>query len=84
MAIKLTIEEIDKIQEYINNNTCPFDYKCYKNGFEDLSGVLVDLGGNIIECLDDNANRCNHSLPFGSSFLCACSLRQYIAKHFHK
>lgn len=84
MPIKLTIEEIDEIQEYISKNKCPFDFKCYKNGFEGLSGVIVDLQGNIVECLDENVSECHHSLPFGSSYLCSCPLRRYIAKHFHK
>jgi hypothetical protein len=84
MAIKLTIEEIDEIQEYISKNKCLFDFKCYKNGFKDLSGVIVDLQGNIIECLDNNAKRCNHSLSFGSDFLCTCPLRRFIAKRFRK
>ena len=84
MPIKLTIEEIEEIQKYISQNKCPFDFKCYKNGFEELSGVIVDLEGNIVECLDENAEKCHHSLRFGSGFLCACPLRHYIAKHFRK
>ena len=84
MPIKLTIEEIDEIQEYISKNKCPFDFKCYKKGFEELSGVIVDLQGNIVECLDENAKQCHHSLPFGSGFLCACPLRRFIAKRFGK
>ena len=84
MPITLTIEEIEEIQKYISQNKCPFDFKCCKKGFEDLSSVIVDLEGNIVECLDENAKKCHHSLPFGSSFLCACPLRRYIAKHFRK
>ena len=84
MPIKLTPEEIDEIQEFVNQCDCPSDFKCYKKGFEDISGVIVDLEGNIIECLDENANKCHHSLPFGSDYLCTCPLRRYIAKHFHK
>ena len=84
MDIKLTTEEIDEIQEYISKNTCPFDFKCYKSGFKDLSGVMVDLDGNIIECLDENAKQCERSLPFGSGHLCTCPLRRYISKHFNK
>jgi hypothetical protein len=84
MVIKLTVEEIDEIQEYISKNTCPFDFKCYKSGLEDVSSVMVDLRGNIIECLDENAKQCQRSLPFGSDHLCTCPLRRYIAKHFGK
>lgn len=84
MPIKLTIEEIDEIQEYIRKNKCPFDFKCYKKGFEELSGVKLDLKGNIVECLDEDAKKCCHSLRFGSGFLCTCPLRRYIAKRFNK
>jgi hypothetical protein len=45
---------------------------------------MVDLNGNIIECLDENAKQCERSLPFGSGHLCTCPLRRYIAKHFGK
>lgn len=82
--IKLTIEEIDEIQEYISKHKCPFDFKCYKSGFEDVSGVMVDINGNIIQCLNENAGQCQQSLPFGSGNLCTCPLRRYIAKHFGK
>ncbi|MHC5119936.1 MAG: hypothetical protein ACYSO7_00195 [Planctomycetota bacterium] len=67
--IKLTTEEIDEIQDYISKNSCPFDF---------------NLDGNIIECLDENAKKCERSLPFGSDHLCTCPLRRYIAKHFNK
>ena len=88
MDVKLTKDEIDEIAKIFSEQECPFDFKCYKSGFEDLCGAalgpILDTGRPIVECIDENAKQCHFSSPFGSTFICACTMRCYIAKHFHK
>ena len=83
MNVKLTTEEIDTIANIISEQECPFDFKCYKSGFEDLCGAILDPGGEVVECGDENAKKCPYSSPFGKTFICTCLMRCYIAKHFH-
>jgi hypothetical protein len=84
MNIKLTAEEIDTIAKIISEQECPFDFICYKSRFEDLCAAILDSGGRVVECVDENAKTCRHSSPFGSTFICACPMRCYIATQFHK
>lgn len=84
MQIILTTEEIDTIADIISKQDCPLDFKCYKSGFKDLCGAILDPDGKVVECVDENSKKCRYSSPFGSTFLCACPMRHYIASHFHK
>ena len=84
MTLKMTIQEIETIENIISKQDCPLDFKCYKSGFEDLCGAIMDSGGMIVECIDENAKECRHSSPFGSAFLCNCPMRLYIARTYKK
>lgn len=84
MMVKLTIDEIETIEEIFSKQDCPLDFICYKSGFEDICGAIMDSDGMVVECVDENAKECHHSSPFGSTFLCACPMRLYIAREFHK
>jgi len=37
-----------------------------------------------IDCLEENPEKCEFSLPFGEGYLCKCALRIYIAKNLKK
>jgi hypothetical protein len=81
-------EDIDKIEEIIDGLQCPKDFKCYKEGFQDICQVK-DVGlDSIVECLETTENGCGNTCPFhisyGHSHYCSCPLRIYIAKRLHK
>ena len=84
MTIKLTESAINDIQEIISKYKCPYDFKCYKSGFEEICGKLLISDGSLVECVDEAAKKCHYCFEFGSGFLCTCPLRLYIARHFHK
>jgi hypothetical protein len=88
MNVKLKPDEIDEIAKIIGGQKCPFDFRCYKSGFKDLCGAvlgpILDSGNPVVECVDEKAKKCRYSSPFGSTFVCACPMRCYIARHFHK
>ena len=84
MTVKLKIQEIEAMENITSKMDCPLDFKCYKSGFEDLCGSIVDSGDMVLECVDENTKNCRQSFPFGLAFLCTCPMRLYIARHFHK
>ena len=87
MGVKLTREEINTIANIISEQECPSDFKCYKSGFEDMCGALLgpmlDSEQSVV-CKDENTKTCRYSVPFGSTNICTCPLRRYVASHFHK
>ena len=87
MDRKLTTEEIEEIEKIMSKQECPLDFKCYKSGFNDLCGAvfgpMLDSEQSVV-CKDENRKTCHYSLPFGSTTICTCPLRCYIASHFHK
>ena len=87
MDVKLTTEEIAEIEKIVSEQNCPCDFECYKSGFNDLCGAvlgpMLDSKHSVV-CKDENTKTCRYSLAFGSTFICTCPLRRYIANHFHK
>ena len=65
---------------------CPKDFECRKAGLEDLCKCkyLGHQDNDLVECLDEDRQRCRFSLPFGKSYFCKCPLRVFIAKMFGK
>ena len=63
---------------------CPKDFMCYKSGLTELCKAK-DIGlGTYLECLDNDAQKCIFSLPWGDSYLCKCPLRIYLAKELNR
>ena len=73
-----------RIEEIIRGMKCQKDFKCCKPG----SGYLCkakDRGmEGYLDCLEQEADLCEFSLPFGDGFFCRCPLRIYIAKNLEE
>ncbi|MHC4232870.1 MAG: hypothetical protein ACYTBW_05865 [Planctomycetota bacterium] len=82
--MQLVQESIEEIEEIMHKIDCPFRFRCEKSGFEDLCGELVGQSGKFVSCSDPRTAECGFSIQLGSSFLCACPLRIYIARTFKK
>jgi len=74
--LELTKEQQQQIETIKNDMTCLFDFKCEKPGFKTYP--KIKLMGGLLECQEDDAENCGHSLPFGHIFLCNCPLMKYI------
>jgi hypothetical protein len=72
------------IEEIIHGMKCPKDFECYNSRFESLCKAKDTDLESYIECLDEEAYKCEFSLTFGSSYLCRCPLRIYIARELFK
>jgi hypothetical protein len=79
MIMKLSPQSIKEIEEIMGRIECPFDFQCYKSGFEELCGSPMVDSGKLVGCHHENAAACHFSVSFGSDFLCACPLRLYVA-----
>ena len=80
---EITAEQKKQIEEIISRSECPKDFKCYKSDFSEVCKASnIGLGG-FVECLEQNGNLCNFSMPFGKSYLCTCPLRIYISKELN-
>jgi hypothetical protein len=63
---------------------CPYDFKCYKSGFEDLNSSMLPNSGLLVECFETKSFNCKFSYDTDSHFMCTCPLRLYIARKFKK
>ena len=82
--MQLTQESIQEVETIMGEMDCPFDFQCYKSGFEDLCGSLLVDGGKYIKCVNKKTVECKLSSLPGSEFLCACPLRLYVASKYKK
>ncbi len=63
---------------------CPKGFLCYKSGIKALCKAK-DIGLKaFLLCLEKGPEECSFSRSFGTSHLCQCPLRIYIAKKLKK
>ncbi len=73
-------EQRKEIDEIIGKMKCPKNFRCLELDYTELCKAQdVDLE-EYLECLLEDPFDCKFSLSFGSSYLCTCPLRVYIAK----
>ena len=82
--MRLVTEHQRQIEEIIGVIECPWDFVCYKSGFEKLSKVTIIGDAKLVECLEKSPQTCQYEFAFGYGSFCKCPLRCYIAKNFHK
>ena len=72
-------EEVRKtIEEIMGRTQCPKNFKCAESEFEVLCKAK-DIGlDSYLECLEDDASRCEFALPFGNAYFCRCPIRVYV------
>jgi len=73
-------EHKKKIEEIIEEMSCPKNFKCAESGFEKLCKAKDNGMEEFVDCLDDNARRCTFAIPFGDGHFCKCPLRVYLSK----
>ena len=76
--MKLTEVQLRHIQAIKSSMTCQAAYKCEKMGFANYP--KCNSLAEVLECLENHARDCPHSLSFGYGWLCRCPLNKYIEK----
>lgn len=82
--MRLVAEHKRQIEDIISVMECPWDFVCYKSGFEKLSKVRIIGDAKLVECLEKRPLECQFGFDFGCGSFCKCPLRCYIVKNFHK
>ena len=82
--MKLTQEHRNRLEEVISGVECPKGFICYKSGFTRLGKVAGIKKDGFLECLEENCQDCQFSLPFGTPAACLCPVRIYIATEFSR
>ena len=82
--MEITKEHARQIERIASDMECPNDFVCRTSGYENLCKIRLIAGGQLVECLEENARRGKFELPFGNSTLCKCPLRRYIAKNLQR
>ena len=80
------MEEIHKIalREISENVYCPKLLQCYTTGLEILCKAN-DIGlQSLIECLEEDPDKCPFTLSLPGLRLCKCQVRVYICKNMGK
>ena len=74
----------EQIDEIISNMDCAQDFSCCEDSFANVCKAK-DVGASFfLECLEENPQLCEFSLPFGDAYFCQCPLRIYISKKLNK
>jgi hypothetical protein len=78
-------EEHRKELERITQNIyCPKLLQCYTTGFKILCKAR-DIGlHSLIECLEEDPEKCPFSMSFPGLVCCKCAVRVYICKNIGK
>lgn len=73
-----------KIEEIIGQMSCPKDFRCAENGFENLC-LAEDHGlkENLV-CYEEKPRECVFAFRYACSYLCRCPLRIYLARELGK
>jgi hypothetical protein len=74
-----------QIEEIIGEIQCPFDFECFRSGFDtDTMCKVKDIGmERYLDCFEHKP-LCPFSLSAGPHHYCSCPLRVYICKKLGK
>ena len=82
--MQLTQEQKGQIEDIMKGVECSKTFECYKSGLTHL-GKVHGIGANgFLECLEQDSQDCQFSLPFGNLCSCLCPVRIYVATEFKK
>jgi len=73
-----------RIEEIMDQMTCPKGFHCYRSDFEELCNATYDPEDGFVECLQPAAEECWFAVNIGQRISCHCPLRVYIAKNLKK
>jgi hypothetical protein len=74
--MEITQQQKKVIDEIIRDLKCPKEFKCQKLGPNNLP--KLKRVGQLLGCLEQDAEDCPWSVPFGFGYFCRCPLNNYI------
>jgi len=73
-------EKLIKIKQTLEKSTCPIGCKCYGTKPGEICKARTTDLENLLECLEDNPEKCTFSMAFGGTYFCKCQTRIELAK----
>jgi hypothetical protein len=68
-----------RTKEIIAGMSCRKNCECYKSNNANCDSSTRSVRDEVIWCMDDNAQSCDFSLSYGSSYICRCPLQLHLA-----
>lgn len=79
--MEVTQKHKQEIERIISNLKCSKNFICHKSGLQQLCRARSIGIEGYIDCLEEEAEKCEFSLPFGEGYFCKCPVRIYIAQN---
>ena len=76
ITMETTSERQRTVEAIKSRLDCPKDFGCMNPDSSDCK--KASRVGTLLECLEDDAKGCGHSLPFGNGYFCRCPLNRYL------
>ena len=70
---------LQKLKEIIKRSPCPAGCKCNNAVPEELCKAKRTSLGALVECLEEEPEKCSFSMSFGGTYYCKCGTRMEIA-----
>ena len=86
---RLEMEKTDVIQQIEISNiigglSCPKKYNCYRSKYQKLCKAAFVEELKVVNCLEEESQKCIFSLPYKDACYCQCPLRNYIAEKIRR
>ena len=63
---------------------CDKGHECIKSGLRKIGKVECAAKGQVLFCLEEDAEKCRYWMPFGQGGLFRCHIRRYLAVNLDK
>jgi len=82
MPVELTQEQKSQIEEAMREVECSKAFECYQSGLAHPGNIRGIGASGFLECLVEDSQNCQFSLPFENPAACLCPVRIYIVREF--
>ena len=82
--MELSEEQKGQIEEAMREVEYSKAFECYQSGVAHLGNTQGLGSSGFLECLVEDSQNCQFSLPFENPAACLCPIRIYIVREFTK
>jgi len=68
----------EQITEIMKGQNCQYDFRCLKEGLENIKFNRPFEGRNIFECQCEKPQACPYAHSYGYCYICKCPLLNHI------
>ena len=71
---------LERLKGLIKTSPCPVGCRCHRLNLEELCKARTMGVESLLECLEEDPEKCVFAFAFGGSYFCRCGTRKEIAK----